>query len=115
MIVSKIVYCKNCLFALETELENSYLCSAQTNFNFVPKNHFCGYGAQKNIPPSPSSDLVCDTCKFKSICIDYRDRGGPYTFEENGKCGIYQIKPSIINWEDFLQKESDDSNGNTIN
>ena len=43
----KVVRCKDCIYNFKSDVDGYYVCSAMTNPNYVPLNHFCGYGERK--------------------------------------------------------------------
>ena len=45
--VVEAVRCKDCIYNFKSDVDGYYVCSAMTNPNYVPLNHFCGYGERK--------------------------------------------------------------------
>ena len=43
----EVVRCKDCLYNFKSDIDGYFVCSAMTNPNYVPLNHFCGYGERK--------------------------------------------------------------------
>lgn len=44
----EVVRCKDCIYNYKSDTEGYYICSAMTNPNYVPLNHFCSYGERKD-------------------------------------------------------------------
>ena len=45
--VVEVVRCKDCIYNFKSDTEGYFVCSAMTNLNYVPLNHFCSYGERK--------------------------------------------------------------------
>ena len=43
----EVVRCKDCIYNFKSDTEGYFICSAMTNPNYVPLNHFCSYGERK--------------------------------------------------------------------
>ena len=45
--VVEVVRCKDCIYNFKSDVDGYFVCSAMTNPNYVPLNHFCGHGERK--------------------------------------------------------------------
>ena len=44
---TELIRCEDCMYGMECMKDGYMVCSVMTNPNYVPIDHFCGYGERK--------------------------------------------------------------------